>query len=214
MSLLNLHMQLCSRVSQIILQIVIDSQTKRANTMSCEHLNACDMQLLICTHTKPYNPPTTLTLCKPTLSPTDSLSTPSPIQVTEAASPRLQYQVSQEFNSTARNYIGGLHVTRFGVPMVVVYTHVSASRPVVVVQDVVPGAQYNIAVWGVSEDNMSRSREPGRQTTAVEERSKFDETGHLSIWGRGLGDKYICVHLYERCYYGYMQSRQVFKTAI
>ena len=77
-----------------------------------------------------------------------------------------------EFNSTGQNLIGGVHVTRFGVPMVVVYTRVS-QPVVVVVQSVVPGASYDIAVWGVSEDNTRRSGEPSRQTAVVEERSKL-----------------------------------------
>ena len=100
----------------------------------------------------------------------DLLPTPRLIQVTKAST-RLQYQVAGEFNSTGQNLIGGLHVTRFGVPMVVVYTRVSQS--VVVVQSVVPGARYDIAVWGVSVDNTRRSGEPSRQTAVVEERSKL-----------------------------------------
>ena len=93
--------------------------------------------------------------------------------MTEAVSTRLSYQVSMEFNSTARNLIGGLHITRFGVPLVVVYTCVPVSQPVVEVESVVPGAQYHIEVWGVSEDNTRRSQEPGRQIAIVEERSKL-----------------------------------------
>ena len=107
-------------------------------------------------------------------STTDALATPGPIQVTEAARALLSYQVPRELNNTARNFIGGLHVTRFGVPMVVVYTRVPASEPVVEVQSVVPGAEYHIEVWGVSEDNTRRSQEPGRQTAMVEERSKLE----------------------------------------
>ena len=98
----------------------------------------------------------------------DLLPTPRPIQVTKAST---RLQVVGEFNSTGQNLIGGLHVTRFGVPMVVVYTRVSQS--VVVVQSVVPGARYDIAVWGVSVDNTRRSGEPSRQTAVVEERSKL-----------------------------------------
>ena len=93
--------------------------------------------------------------------------------MTKAASSRLQYQVSEEFNSTAENFSGGLHITRFGVPMVVVYTLVPASRPVVVEEPVVPGAQYNIEVWAVGGENTLRSREPGRETAVVAERSKL-----------------------------------------
>ena len=100
----------------------------------------------------------------------DLLPTPRPIQVTKAST-RLQYQVAGEFNSTGQNLIGGLHITRFGVPMGVVYTRVS--QPVVVVQSVVPGARYDIAVWGVSVDNTRRSGEPSQQTAVVEERSKL-----------------------------------------
>ena len=107
----------------------------------------------------------------------DLLPTPRPIQVTEAGT-RLRYQVAGEFNSTGQNLIGGVRVTRFGVPMVVVYTRVS--QPVVVVrQSVVPGARYDIAVWGISKDNTRRSGEPSRQTAVVEERSK------LGFW-RGM----------------------------
>ena len=100
----------------------------------------------------------------------DLLPTPRPIQVTKAST-RLQYQVAGEFNSTGQNLIGALHVTRFGVPMVAVYTRVSQS--VVVVQSVVPGARYDIAVWGVSVDNTRRSGEPSQQTAVVDERSKL-----------------------------------------
>ena len=116
-------------------------------------------------------------LCIPSYS--DALPTPRPIQVTEAST-RLQYQVAGEFNSTGQNLIGGLHVTRFGVPMVVVYTRVS--QPVVVVQSVVPGARYDIAVWGISGDNTRRSGEPSRQTAVVEERSKL---GFCEGWLQG-----------------------------
>ena len=98
----------------------------------------------------------------------DLLPIPRPIQVTEAST-RLQYQVAGEFNSTGQNLIGGVHVTRFGVPMVVV-------------QSVVPGARYDIAVWGISVDNTRRSGEPSRQTAVVEERSKL---GFCEGWLQG-----------------------------
>ena len=125
----------------------------------------------------------TLYMCYTVPSYSDALPTPRPIQVTEAST-RLQYQVAGEFNSTGQNLIGGLHVTRFGVPMVVVYTRVSQS--VVVVQSVVPGARYDIAVWGVSVDNTRRSGEPSQQTVVVEERSKLAECSwNVNICGRG-----------------------------
>ena len=104
--------------------------------------------------------------------------------MTEAGT-RLQYQVAGEFNSTGQNLIGGLHVTRFGVPMVVVYTRVS--QPVVVEQSVVPGAHYDIGVWGISEDNTRRSGEPSRQTEVAEERSKLGGCSYIE-----------CEHLWER----------------
>ena len=125
----------------------------------------------------------TLYMCHTVPSYSDALPTPRPIQVTEAST-RLQYQVAGEFNSTGQNLIGALHVTRFGVPMVVVYTRVS--QPVVVVQSVVPGARYDIAVWGVSVDNTRRSGEPSQQTVVVEERSKLAERSwNVNICGRG-----------------------------
>ena len=99
--------------------------------------------------------------------------------MTEAGT-RLQYQVAGEFNSTGQNLIGGLHVTRFGVAMVVVYTRVS-QPVVVVVQSVVPGASYDIAVWGVSVVNTRRSGEPSQQTAVVEERSK--DVARMSVGG-------------------------------
>ena len=153
------------------------------------HMLQPSLAVQMYTATQIHPTPTHFDILYHSTSSSDALPIPGPIQVTEAANSRLQYQVSEGFNSTAENFSGGLHITRFGVPMVVVYTLVPASRPVVVVESVVPGAQYNIEVWAVGGENTRRSREPGRETAVVAERSKLVgcnwEFGHQ---GEGMGD--------------------------
>ena len=66
----------------------------------------------------------------------------------------VEYQVRRNDGITNAPLITGYEVTRFGVPMIGQYVHPGRRRRVTI-SPAVPGVQYRITAWALSDDRRS-----------------------------------------------------------
>ena len=86
-------------------------------------------------------------------SSSDPLSVPS-LRVDKVTNSAVEYQVRRNDGITNGPLITGYEVTRFGVPMIGQYVNTGRGRRVTI-SPAVPGAQYRITAWALTDGRRS-----------------------------------------------------------
>ena len=99
----------------------------------------------------------------------DPLSVPT-LTVNTVTRTDVEYQVNRNDTNTTR-VITGYEVFRFGIPMIGEYVNTGKGRTVTI-SPVVPGAQYRITAWALSDDGR-RSAAPALKNVETTEVGKL-----------------------------------------
>ena len=102
-------------------------------------------------------------------STSDPLTVPS-LMVARVANSALEYHIQRNDRITRGPLIAGYGVTRFGLPMIGEYVNANRARRRFAISLAVPGAQYRITAWALSD--VRRSATPAMEHATTGEASE------------------------------------------